>query len=280
MKNIKIAVDLQEKLPAIRMDENQIHQSLLNLCTNARDAMPDGGTLSLKTRRLYLDERFCKTRTNLKPGDYCLIQISDTGTGIPEEIKRKIFDPFFTTKEIGRGTGLGLSVTFGIIQNHGGHIRVHSEQDKGTKMRVYLPLTESKEVEKAEGRAEAIQSGSGMILIIDDEEQILQLASIALKKAGYETLSTDSGREAVEIYKERSKEIDLVLLDMVMPDMDGSAVFRALKDINDDVNVLLASGYSINGQAGVLMDEGINHFIQKPYLINDLCKAVKKALSH
>lgn len=277
-KNIRIKTFVQEGLPPVGADANQLHQALLNICNNARDAMPGGGELIIETSLAALDDEYCRLHPDVRPGEYCLVRVSDTGVGMPEEIKYRIFEPFFTTKGAEKGTGLGLSVTYGIIRNHGGHIRVYTEPGKGTAMHVYLPVSPQVGAEGGIGESGEIRGGSETILVVDDETALLGLAEKILSKAGYKVLTAARGREAVELYRSRPGEIDLVILDMIMPEMDGGTVYRMLKEINPEVAALLSSGYSINGQAGALLSEGIRGFVQKPFSFNELRRAVRDAL--
>lgn len=276
-KKIKVETELQEDI-LVSIDTTQIQQALLNICTNARDAMPDGGTLMIECRETVLDDEYCEKYDNVKSGHYCIIQISDTGAGIPKEIIHKVIEPFFTTKGTGKGTGLGLSVTFGIVKSHNGIIRIYSEQGHGTTVSIYLPIEVVAEYEGRKEIACETERGTETILIVDDEEPVLELAERMLAKAGYTIIATDNGAEAVELYRERSKEIALVMLDMIMPEMDGGDVYRALREIDPDVKVVLSSGYSINGQAGKLMKEGIQSFVQKPFTRSALCSTMRRVL--
>jgi PAS domain S-box-containing protein len=277
-KKICIETELMNRDCLIEADANQIHQALLNICVNARDAMPDSGKLTLMTKYVTLDEEYCKHVHEASPGRFCLIEVRDTGVGMPEAVASNIFDPFFTTKDRGKGTGLGLSITFGIIKNHGGHITVYSEEKKGTSIKVYLPVLEGQSVPEEEVLPLLVSQGTETILVVDDEKPILKLAERILSKAGYSVITANSGRKAVEIYKKQHKEIALVVLDMIMPEMDGGDVFRSLKEINVKARVVLSSGYSISGQAGGIIAEGARGFVQKPFTIYELCGAIRKAL--
>ncbi len=264
----------------IKVDENQIFQAILNICNNARDAMPDGGQMVIECKKVMLEFSYCKKYPDLIPGDYCLIRVSDSGKGIlPDEIT-KIFDPFFTTKKAGEGTGLGLSVTHGIIRNHGGHINVYSELGKGTVMNVYLPIASESDAADVRSLPPRIQpvTGNETILVVDDEQGILDIAEIMLKKAGYRVIKSNSGKQAIEVFRTYVSDISLVVLDMVMPDMDGSDVYATLREIAPEVNVILATGYSINGHAAQLLKDGISGFVQKPFMMQELCEEIRRVL--
>jgi PAS domain S-box-containing protein len=276
-KKIEIKVMLTESLPAISVDMNQIHQAFLNICNNACDVMPRGGVLTFESR--VADAAECGDE-NCADGDKgcCHVRISDTGGGIPAEVLNKIFDPFFTTKERGKGTGLGLSVTLGIIQNHGGRITVENKEGGGTEVNVYLPFSDTKEITEETEADEVIARGTETILIVDDEKSVLEVAEKTLLKAGYLTIVADGGEKAINLYKANKDKIALVLLDMVMPDIGAKEVQKAIKKINPDAKIVLSSGHSIEGQAGEMMADGVNGFVQKPYTIVELCRSVREVL--
>jgi len=275
-KELTIHQDLDGDLCAIDADESQIEQVLLNLYTNAADAMPDGGELYLKTINTTHQE-MAGVLYNPKPGNYVLLTVADTGTGMDSETLDRIFDPFFTTKQMGKGTGLGLASTYGIVKGHGGYIDVESEKGRGTTFSIYLPALEEK-IEKSLPVTKHFYEGSGTILLVDDEPKVLMAGTQILKRSGYTVIEAEGGREAVEIYKENKDKIDLVVLDIIMPYMSGGQVYDRLKKINPGVKVLLASGYSIDGQATELMASGCNAFIQKPFTMVELSQAVKGVL--
>ncbi|MEW6510999.1 MAG: PAS domain S-box protein [Bacteroidota bacterium] len=276
-KNIQLQASLDPSSPVIEADASQMQQVLMNLCINARDAMPGGGTLTIGTQRLDRPDAFLQTVLDARWGPYVKIDIADTGVGIDRTIRGKIFDPFFTTKEKGKGTGLGLATVYGIVKNHGGFINVESEVGVGTTFSVYIPA-----VEKAAERAAATESGPTRgretILIVDDEETIRTLVSDILQDKGYAVVGAGDGRAAVEIYNERGREIDLVILDMTMPGMGGPETFDKLKSMNPDVRVILSTGYSQDERARDLLARGVKAFVQKPYRIDDLAVAVRRVL--
>jgi len=277
-KRIEIKTSLADKMPPVKIDSNQIYQSLLNICNNACDAMPSAGILSIESNETILDEEYCRNNPDAEPGRYCLVKISDTGIGMTDEIARRIFEPFFTTKGKGKGTGLGLSVSLGVILNHGGHIQVNSVPGKGTVMNIYLPFAGNEDVTSLIADTEEIQHGDETILIIDDEKNIISIAKKMLGKAGYNVLTADTDSKAIKTFDKKHNDIDLVLLDMIMPGMDASDIYQALKNIKPDIKIVLFSGYSIEGQAGKLMESGIDGFLQKPFTMRDLCRMVRQVL--
>ncbi len=275
-KEITLHIRLDENLCGIEADRTQIEQVLLNLCVNAWQAMPGGGDLFLKTRNVDYEEMKGKVY-RAKQRKYVLLSVRDTGVGMDQEIVEKIFDPFFTTKEMGHGTGLGLASVYGIVKGHGGYIDVETKKAKGSTFKIYLPASSrSMELEK-EGIDNRGQ-GVGTILLVDDEEAVAAIARELLEALGYRVLLARDGKSAVKTYKQKKDEIDLVLLDMVLPGMDGGEIFKVLKQLNPDVRVLLSSGYSLNGKAQEILNRGCNGFIQKPYRVNTLAKAIKEIL--
>jgi len=276
-KEITIHKELAENLFAIRADETQIEQVLMNLYINAADAMPGSGNLFLKTMNTTHEEMKDKPYDPI-PGKYVLLKVIDKGTGMDEETVGRIFEPFFTTKEMSRGTGLGLASVYGIVKGHGGFIDVDSKKGQGTSFSIYLPASD-KLIPKALDVSDQIIRGSETILLVDDEEIVLDVGVQMLKKLGYTVLEAKSGKEANDVYKEKIDKIDLVLLDMIMPDMSGGETYDKLKEINPEVKVLLSSGYSINGQATEIMNRGCDGFIQKPFNMEKLSKKIKEILN-
>ena len=278
-KEISITSKYEPGLLASNVDKGQIEQVLMNLYVNASHAMPVGGELYVRTQNVTLEAAFVAPY-NAQPGKYVKIAIKDTGTGISPENLKRIFDPFFTTKEVGRGTGLGLASAYGIVRNHEGFIAVKSEIGKGTEFCIYLPaVTETRSLRKATPKKEdLLVRGEGSILLVDDEEIILEVGAPILEKLGYQVRVAKNGTEALEIYRLNMSGIDLVILDMIMPDMSGSEVFDGLKEMNPSVKVLLASGYSIDGPAAGIMARGCNGFIQKPFIISTLSSLLRDIL--
>jgi len=236
-KKIEIKTDLCRETPFTNGDPNQLEQVLMNLCVNAQDAMLNGGELSIRSRLVHLDEGFVSKHLGATAGDYVCLSLSDTGMGMDEETRAKIFDPFFTTKEQGRGTGLGLSMVYGIVKNHGGYISVYSEIGKGTTFEIYLPLSQGS-IAQPKQEVEKPTPGSESILVVDDEEILRDLMKDILRDLGYGVMLAPDGREAVDVYREHEDEIDLVIVDMVMPKMGGKETFQELRRINPEVKAL------------------------------------------
>lgn len=275
-KEIRIHRKYQQNIWSVDMDRSQIEQVLLNLYLNAWHAMPGGGSLYLSTENVTVDEAYVRPY-DVAPGDYVKISITDTGVGMDKVTLRRIFEPFFTTKEMGRGSGLGLATVYGIIKNHGGFINVYSEEGQGTTFDQYLPASGKQALEEKD-RTEVILKGEESILLVDDEELILETAGELLLGLGYRVFAAKSGKEAIRVYRENNAHIQLVILDMVMPDLGGGAVYDKLKEINPEVKVLLSSGYGLRGQAQIILDRGCNGFIQKPFNLIQLSQKIRRTL--
>jgi PAS domain S-box-containing protein len=273
-KEITIHGDFVKDLSAIEGDPGQIDQVLWNLLVNAADAMPRGGDLILKTTNVTHQDMKGKLY-DPKPGNYVLLTVTDTGIGMDKETMERIFDPFFTTKEMGRGTGLGLASAYGIIRGHGGHIDVESKKGQGTTFSIYLPASEKK-VQKAVETGYEIIKGTGTVLLVDDEEVVLEVGQDMLEAMGYRVRTARDGKEAIEVYRKNQDDIDFVLLDMIMPDMGGGEAYDKMKEINPDVEVLLSSGYSIDGQAKEILKRGCDAFIQKPFSMKELSGKIRE----
>jgi len=276
-KDITIHPELSDDLKSIIADRAQLEQVLLNLFVNAADAMPDGGKLILKTRNVtHREIPFRGYRIN--PGSYVLLTVTDTGVGMSPETIARIFDPFFTTKKMGRGTGLGLASAYGIVKSHNGYIDVESEAGKGSTFSVFLPATDQPMCDDtAPGGKPA--AGSGTILLVDDEQTVLNVTAKMIERLGYTVTKALSGREAVDRFRETPGVFSLVILDMIMPEMGGGEVFDQLKRIHPRVKVLLASGYSMQGQAREIMNRGCIGFIQKPFTLQDLSVRLQAILN-
>lgn len=262
---------------SVDVDQGQIEQMLLNIYVNAWQAMPSGGDLYLETANVELDEVYAKFHT-IVPGRYVKLSITDTGMGMDEKTKERIFEPFFTTRDMGRGTGLGLASVYGIVKGHGGIINVYSERGKGTTFNIYLPASRK----KAEKRPEVPTlplCGTETILIIDDEKFVLEVTKGLLESLGYRVMAAQSGEEALQIFPAKQTEIDVVILDMVMPGMSGEETFQRLKQINRDVRIILASGYSLNGQAVTILQKGCRAFLQKPFTLTELSAKIREVVS-
>jgi len=276
-KEIRIGGKYEKDLWTVEVDQGQMEQVLLNLYINAWQATPGGGDLYVQTENVELDEVYVKS-FDLTAGRYVKISITDTGIGMDDATRQKIFDPFFTTKEMGRGTGLGLASVYGIINNHDGIITVYSERGEGTTFNIYLPATASEVGSQKSEASEDVRHGDETILLVDDEEMIIEVGEEMLHALGYKVLIARGGKEAIEIYRENSDQIDIVLLDMIMPDMEGGASYDRLKEINPHIKVLLSSGYSINGQAQDILGRGCDGFIQKPFNMKDLSRKLREIL--
>jgi CheY-like chemotaxis protein len=239
--------------------------------------MPQGGILTLE-----LGETLAGDPTSQGPPDlrrYVVLTVRDTGVGMDEYVKSRVFEPFFTTKEPGKGTGLGMAMVYGIVRNHGGFVDLHSEVGKGTTVQVYLPVPVESQPQPEEEVATGVAEGSGeLILVVDDEEPLCNLLREVLTRRGYRVLVARSGEEAIDLYQQWREEVDLVILDMVMPGMSGSEVFEALLRLNPRTRVLLSSGYTQEGAAGELLRKGARGFLQKPYLITELTAKVREVL--
>ena len=273
---IEIKMNLGRQLWKINADHSQIEQILLNLYVNAGQAMPQGGTLSLETDNVFLDGSSTGPY-RVEPGKYVKVSVTDTGEGMDAAIQQRIFEPFFTTKEMGRGTGLGLASVYGIVKNHGGYINVYSEKGIGTTFNLYFPAVDR----SAAGEVivpQAIERGSETILFVDDEAMILATGEELLKELGYSVLIANSGQEAIEIFSQNKDEIDLVILDLVMPGLAGKETFLRLKSIRPQLKVLLASGYSINGAVEEILRKGCDGFIQKPFNVVQLSVKIRRIL--
>ena len=276
-KEIIIHKKLQEDLWSVNVDRGQIEQVLLNLFVNAWQAMPAGGNLFLQTDNVLLEEQDHDKPYTIVPGKYVRISVSDTGVGMDKATRERIFEPFFTTKAVGRGTGLGLASAYGIIKNHGGIINVYSEKGHGATFKIYLPAS-GKQLTKEKIRHETVLTGSETILLVDDEEMVAEIGKDMLEKLGYKTAVAIGGNEAIKLLKTLRHEVDLVILDMIMPDMSGGETFNRLKAIKPDIKILLSSGYSLNGQASEIMQRGCNGFIQKPFNLKQISRKIREIL--
>lgn len=277
-KEIRINTDHLAATWPVEVDQGQMEQVLLNLFVNARQAMPEGGDIYLRTANVELSDG-SGMPFRVEPGRYVQISVVDTGIGMSPEVQKRIFEPFFTTKEMGRGTGLGLASTYGIIKNHGGYINVSSELGKGSTFDIYLPASrKTPSRQMPQPATDAVEKGTETVLLVDDEHISLEVGEEILRELGYSVLTARGGREAVEIYREHGCRIDLVVLDMIMPDMGGGRTFDALRALNPDVKVLLASGYSLSGEASKILERGCNDFIQKPFNMKQLSDKIRGIL--
>jgi len=275
-KELQIHTKLHKPPPVVTADKGQIEQVLLNLYINAWQAMPSGGDLYLETQLIILDDAYCEPH-NVKPGRYAKVSVTDTGIGMDEAVRQRIFDPFFTTKEESRGTGLGLASAYGIIKNHEGFITVYSEVGHGSAFNIYLPLSD-KQVPREDPTKSALIRGSETILLVDDEEMIIEVGQALLEKLGYRVIVASGGEPAVDIVKKYGNGIDLVILDLIMPGIDGGKAFDLIREIQSTMPIILSSGYSLNGQAEEIMSRGCEGFIQKPFNIFELSQKVREIL--
>ena len=275
-KEVTIHQRLSEDVYAIEGDPGQIEQVLLNLFVNAAEAMPDGGDVFLETMNV-TDKDMVGRLYKPKQGNYVLLKMRDTGAGMDKDTADRIFEPFFTTKEMGRGTGLGLASAYGIVKAHEGYIDVDSRKGHGTTFSIYLPASKRR-VREAVGTPDKVVKGTETVLLADDEWVVRKASQDLLEAMGYQVLIARDGKEAIEIYKDRQDEIDIVLLDIIMPNMGGSETYQALKEMNPDVKVLLFSGYSINGEASEILEMGADAFIQKPFNMKELSGKIREVL--
>jgi PAS domain S-box-containing protein len=280
-KSIVVELTAKRNSWSVMGDPTQLHQVFLNLCVNARDAMPDGGGLTIKLENVMLDEAAISDNSDAKPGTYVAVQVADTGCGITPEVRDRIFEPFFTTKALGKGTGLGLSTTLAIVKSHGGFINFTSETGKGTTFLVYLPAETTKTATgEATLESTPLPRGNGeLILVVDDEESIRQIARPMLENYGYRVLLASQGEEAVALYARQRHEIAVVITDMAMPIMDGPALITALRSLNPQVRIIGSSGHTSPGGTTQLAGMGIEHFVPKPYPAEVLLKTLHDVLN-
>jgi len=275
---IETKLVLEPKMWTTEADPSQMSQVLMNLCVNARDAMPEGGVLTLETRNVTLDEEYARGHGEAEPGRYVRLSVSDTGVGMSKEVQAHLFEPFFTTKGVGEGTGLGLATVYGIVKAHEGFINVYSEPGKGSTFRVYLPATSVGEAPTEEGSVVKLARGTETLLLVDDEQAVLGLGRKVLERCGYTVLVAHNGVEALEVYEERRGEIALVLLDVVMPKLAGGECLRGLQALDPEVRVLIATGHTVGTVVQELLREGAVGVVEKPYGLQSLSVAVRKAL--
>lgn len=277
-ENIEIITKLSEDLKIIHIDPTQIEQVILNLSINARDAMPDGGKLFLETANVYLDETYPKQHLGTSPGHYVMLAISDTGYGMSKEIISQIYEPFFTTKSPDKGTGFGLSIVFGIVQQSGGNIWVYSEPDEGTTFKTYFQCSPNKAEKTSEiTTQQTIRQGTEVVLVVEDEKALLDIVCQILESNGYQTLMARNGQEALEIF-EKSNTIDLVISDMIMPGMSGRILGERIKALRPTMKILYMSGYTDDMILHQHIEKTSIAFIQKPFTIEALARKVREVL--
>jgi nitrogen-specific signal transduction histidine kinase len=275
-KEITIHQKLAEDLFPIEADQGQIEQALWNLYVNSADAMPGSGDLFLKTTNVTHKDMTGKLYKP-KPGNYALLTVTDSGVGMDKKTMERIFEPFFTTKGLGKGTGLGLASVYGIVKSHGGYIDVDSKKGHGASFKIYLPAS-GKKATKAKRAVPKILGGKETVLLVDDEDIVLDVGTQMLEKMGYKVLVAKSGKDTIDIYKANRNKIDMVVLDMIMPEMSGGKTYDRIKQIDPNVRVLLSSGYSREGKATDILERGCNGFIQKPFNMKELSRRVREIL--
>ncbi len=279
-KSIRIQTKVEKQLRPIMGNATQLHQVLLNLCVNARDAMPEGGILSIEADNTVLEGKTTRMQEQPAFGPYVVLAVSDTGTGIPAELLDRIFEPFFTTKEQGKGTGLGLSTVMSIAKNHGGFLEVSSQVGKGTTFKIYLPAPATTDTVSAEGAPPELPMGQGeQILLVEDELAILEITKEMLEAFNYRVLTATDGVEAVTLYRQRRGEINIVVTDLMMPIMDGPALIRALRQIDPQVKVVAISGLGSIGKLAETEHLNVQAFVTKPYTTSKLLTALREVLT-
>ncbi len=277
-ENIHFHLNLNASNTPVCVDPQLTEQALLNLCINARDAMPNGGPLLVSTQAITVNELASEGFNNISPGQYVQIQVTDTGTGIPEEIQQRIFEPFFSTKEVGKGTGLGLSMVFGVVQQFKGQLQIHSNPDQGTTVRIYFPV--SKEPTMASEILDMnYSSGGETLLLAEDDPLVCEVGRRMLEKGGYKVITASNGEEALDLFILHAHEIDLVLMDIVMPRLTGREVFEHIRRLNSSVPICFCTGYDpAAAQSESLRSMGCD-VLQKPFLENDLLSSIRKTLN-
>ncbi len=278
-KSIVLKYEIEPELALITADPTQIHQVLANLAINARDAMPSGGELTITAKNIHLNEHYAQINIDAKKGDYVILTVADTGTGIAPEIQKRMFDPFFTTKEFGQGTGLGLATAQTIVKSHGGFINVYSEEGQGTKFSVYLPAAKSERETAMIVPASDFPRGAGeTILVVDDEENIRTITRATLEKFGYRVLTATDGADALAVFAQHQTEIDLILTDVMMPVLDGAGFVRALRKIAPEIKIAAMSGLMNQAQTGELKNLNVEKFLTKPLTTEILLKTLAEIL--
>jgi hypothetical protein len=277
-RSIDIRTEVPKNLWTISADPTQMHQVLLNVCVNARDAMPDGGKLTITAENIFIDENYSKMHSEAKAGPFAMITISDTGMGIPSKILDKIFEPFFTTKEIGKGTGLGLSTVHAIVKSHGGFINVYSEVARGTTFKIYFPAQMKDQASSAEMIHPTLPQGNGeLILIVDDEASIRDITKSTLEANGYNVMTANDGTEAISLYAQNRDIINVVISDIMMPIMDGTVTIRALQKMNPHIKIIAASGLITSDIKN--LGTQVQAFLTKPFSAEKLLTTLHKVLS-
>jgi len=280
-KDVVLELDLNPHIPPIAANATQVQQAILNLCLNARDAMPNGGKISISTAEVDLDGDLAAAYQDLaaEPGKYICIRVADDGSGIPEENLDKIFDPFFTTKEVGKGSGLGLAMVYGIVQNARGYVQVQSEEEKGTEFNLFFRVASGKEQEPTLGQLKPGLEGNETILLVDDEPMVRDLGTEILRGYGYQVVEAADGVEALEIFNHKRAEIDLVILDLLMPKLSGKETLERLRQLDSTLKILICSGYGTREpESQLLAGDRQTPLVHKPFKPEELVYAVRKIL--
>jgi two-component system cell cycle sensor histidine kinase/response regulator CckA len=279
-KSVSLVIRSAERVDRIEIDPTQLYQVLVNLCVNARDAMPSGGTLTLAVENCRIDESYASFRPNVKPGDYVVFKVTDTGTGIPQELLEKVFDPFFTTKPTGTGTGLGLTTVAGIAHNNGGFVRIYSEVGKGSCFKVFFPAAAATTPIPfaTRGVTAELRGNRELILLVDDEESVRQLLKGVLESHNFQVMTAADGTEALAIYATQRDQIKLVITDERMPYMDGSALVRALRHMSPELRIIAMSGLPSEKRLKEFAAQGVTRFLHKPFATDRLLTSVREAL--
>ena len=277
-EHIDVNFHTGHRLGIVHADPGQVGQILMNLCVNARDAMPGGGTLTIETENVRVDEAYLESHPYAQPGRFVLLSVTDTGCGMDEETRGKVFEPFFTTKDVGQGTGLGLATVYGLVKQHKGCVHIYSEVGKGTAFKVYLPVVE-RSVQAVGNKVKGTTpGGTETILLAEDDEMVRSLTRAILERAGYTVLPAGDGEEALAVFEQHRDEIDLLLLDVMMPKLGGRATYDRIREKCPGVRALFASGYSMNAvHTDFVLDEGLA-LIQKPAQRDDLLRKVREVL--
>ncbi|MFH0825402.1 MAG: PAS domain S-box protein [Pseudomonadota bacterium] len=277
-KMISVELRPSDDINPVNADPAQMEQLLLNLAVNAQQAMPDGGSLVIETRNVKVDADYCEAHAEVRPGDYVLLMVSDTGHGMDKEVQDRIFEPFFTTKKPGEGTGLGLSMVFGIVKTHGGHVTCYSEPGTGTTFKIYLPAMTGEVPTRSENETQFPDAGTETILLVDDDASIRDLGTQLLTESGYKVLTAATGREALDVYRREGPSVGLVILDLIMPDMGGAQCLDELLKMDPHAKVLISSGYSAHGPVKKACISGARGFLSKPYDVKQILREVRRII--
>jgi signal transduction histidine kinase/ActR/RegA family two-component response regulator len=279
-RNITIVTDVSHELWPLIGDPSQLHQVLLNLAVNARDAMPEGGTLTLSATNITIDAQYAGTSHEAKAGTYVLLQVTDTGVGIPPAVRERIFEPFFTTKTLGKGTGLGLATVHTVVKSHGGFLSVESEEGEGTTFKIYLPASPSQPTDPTANpfQMDMPRGHDELVLVIDDEVVIRDITQQTLTTFGYRVLTASDGAEGVALYAKHAQEISLVLTDMMMPVMDGAATIQVLTRMNPAIRIIVVSGFELTENVAKVTRAGVHDFLAKPYTAQTMLRLVREVL--